>query len=143
MKTLPHELPDDPAQLKQMLLELQQTLAEKDALIAEQNAQIHELLAQYHAKLSKEFAQKSEKLPGAGEVFNEAENELDAEQIDTLDAQDKALLAEPPTCDKSSSQPKRQPLPAELPRVEVIVDIDEADKYCDCCLLYTSDAADE
>ncbi|WP_188927316.1 IS66 family transposase, partial [Shewanella algicola] len=30
-------------------------------------------------------------------------------------------------------QPKRQPLPAELPRVEVTVDIDEADKYCACC----------
>ncbi len=45
MKTLSHELPDDPEQLKQMLLELQQTLAEKDALIAEQSAQIHELLA--------------------------------------------------------------------------------------------------
>ncbi|QIR14643.1 IS66 family transposase [Shewanella aestuarii] len=133
MKTLPHELPDDPAQLKQMLLELQQTLAEKDALIAEQSAQIHDLLVQYNAKLAREFAKKSEKLPGAGEVFNEAEAELGTEQVDTLDAQDKALLTELPTLDKSLEQPKRKPLPVELPREEVVVDIDEADKYCDCC----------
>ncbi|QDF67598.1 IS66 family transposase [Shewanella sp. SNU WT4] len=93
MKTLPHELPDDPAQLKQMLLELQQALAEKEALIAEQSAQIHELLAQYNARLAREFAKKSEKLPGAGEVFNEVEAEL-----------------------------------ATMP-----VDIDDANKYCDCC----------
>lgn len=133
MKTLPHELPDDPAQLKQMLLELQQALAEKEALIAEQSAQIHELLAQYNARLAREFAKKSEKLPGAGEVFNEVEAELDAMPVDTLDEQDQALLAEPPIFDKSSRQPKRQPLPAELPRVEVTVDIDDADKNCDCC----------
>ncbi len=31
------------------------------------------------------------------------------------------------------SQPKRQPLPAEFPREEVIIDIDEDDKLCDCC----------
>ncbi len=133
MKTLPHELPDDPAQLKQMLLELQQTLAEIDALIAEQSAQIHDLLAQYNAKLDREFAKKSEKLPGAGEVFNEAEAELDSKQVDTLDAQDKALLTELPTLDKSLEQPKRKALPAKLPREEVVVDIDEADKYCNCC----------
>ncbi len=66
-------------------------------------------------------------------MFNEAEAELDTEQVDTLDEQDKALLAEPPIFDKSSRQPKRQLLPAERPREEVTVDIDEADKYCDCC----------
>ena len=101
-----------PAQLKQMLLELQQTLAEKDALIAEQSTQIHDLLAQYNARLAREFAKKSEKLPGAGEIFNEPEVELDAEQVDTLDAQDKALLADNPVTSSTLSQPKRQPLPA-------------------------------
>ncbi|WP_211183771.1 hypothetical protein [Pseudoalteromonas arctica] len=73
MKIDAHSLPDDLEQLKRMVLELQQVVAEKDA-------QIHELLQAYNAKLAKEYAKKSEKMPGAGEVFNEAEDILD-EQI--------------------------------------------------------------
>ena len=65
MKLDAHSLPDDPEQLKRM----EEELAKKDA-------QIHELLQAYNAKLAKEYAKKSEKMPGAGEVFNEAEKRL-------------------------------------------------------------------
>jgi hypothetical protein len=41
MKIDAHSLPDDPEQLKRMLLELQQHMDEK---LAEKDAQIHELL---------------------------------------------------------------------------------------------------
>ncbi|PCK29581.1 IS66 family transposase zinc-finger binding domain-containing protein, partial [Pseudoalteromonas piscicida] len=122
MKLDAHSLPDDPEQLKRMLLELQQHMDEK---LAEKDAQIHELLQAYNAKLAKEYSKKSEKMPGAGEVFNEAE--------ETLDEYDKALLATSPSVKKEKSKPKRRPLPAQLPRVEVIVDLAEGEKVCDCC----------
>ena len=118
MKIDVHSLPDDLEQLKRMVLELQQVVAEKDE-------QIHELLQAYNAKLAKEYAKKSEKMPGAGEVFNEAE--------DILDEHDKALLATSASVKTEKAKPKRRPLPAQLPRVEVVVDLDEGDKKCDCC----------
>ena len=118
MKIDAHSLPDDLEQLKRMVLELQQVVAEKDE-------QIHELLQAYNAKLAKEYAKKSEKMPGAGEVFNEAE--------DILDEHDKALLATSASVKTEKAKPKRRPLPAQLPRVEVVVDLDEGDKKCDCC----------
>ena len=125
MKIDTHSLPDDPEQLKRMLLELQQIVAKKDKELAEKDAQIHELLQAYNAKLAKEYAKKSEKMPGAGERFNEAE--------DILDEHDKALLATSPLVKKEKAKPKRRPLPAQLPRVEVVVDLDEDEKVCDCC----------
>ncbi|GAA80697.1 transposase [Pseudoalteromonas sp. BSi20495] len=64
-------------------------------------------------------------MPGAGEVFNEAE--------DILDEHDKALLATPASVKKEKAKPKRRPLPAQLPRIEVIVDLEEDGKMCDCC----------
>ena len=33
----------------------------------------------------------------------------------------------------TKNKPKRQALPEHLERVEIIIDIDEADKICDCC----------
>ena len=125
MKIDAHSLPDDPEQLKRMLLELQQVVAKKDEELAEKDAQIHELLQAYNTKLAKEYAKKSEKMPGAGERFNEAE--------DILDEHDKALLATSPLVKKEKAKPKRRPLPAQLPRVEVVVDLNEGDKVCDCC----------
>lgn len=125
MKLDAHSLPDDPEQLKRMLLELQQVIAKKDEELAEKDAQIHELLQAYNAKLAKEYAKKSEKMPGAGELFNEAEA--------LLDEHDKALLASSSSVKKEKATPKRKPLPAQLKRVEVVVDLDEGDKVCDGC----------
>ncbi|MEM5510635.1 hypothetical protein WNY98_17325 [Pseudoalteromonas sp. AS71] len=61
MKIDAHSLPDDPEQLKRMLLELQQIVAKKDKKLAEKDAQVHELLQAYNAKLAKEYAKKSER----------------------------------------------------------------------------------
>ena len=62
MKFNENSLPNDPEQLKQMLLE------------------------RYNLKLAKEYGKKSEKRPGADEVFNEVEL--------VLDEVDKKLLAD-------------------------------------------------
>ncbi|MFT5852721.1 MAG: transposase [Colwellia sp.] len=118
MKFNANSLPNDPEQLKHMLLELQQRmgkeLAQKDNELAEKDVAYQQLLERYNLKLANEHGKKSEKMPGA-------------------DEHDKKLLAAPSSDATTKTKPKRKPLPAELPRKEVIVDIDESDKVCDCC----------
>ena len=129
MKFNANSLPNDPEQLKQMLLELQQRmgdeLAQKDNELVEKDLAYQALLERYNLKLANEYGKKSEKMPGADEVFNEVEL--------VLDEQDKKLLAETNSDAPTKIKPKRKPLPQALPRKEVVVDIDESDKVCDCC----------
>jgi transposase len=131
MKFTAKSLPNDPEQLKQMLLELQQRmdeeLTQKDNELREKDVAYKVLLEQYNLKLANEYGKKSEKMPGADEVFNEAEV--------TLDEQEEELLASVSTTEKPASKikPKRKPLPAALPRKEVVIDLDDTDKICDCC----------
>jgi transposase len=129
MKFNANSLPNDPEQLKQMLLELQQRmdeeLAQKDSELVEKDLAYQALLERYNLKLANEYGKKSEKLPGADEVFNEAEL--------VLDEHDKKALADSNINATTKTKPKRKPLPAALPRKEVVVDIDDSDKVCDCC----------
>ena len=131
MKIDVNSLPDDPEQLKKMLLELQaktaQALAAKDKVITEQAIQINQFIERYEIAKRKQFGKSSEQLPGGGETFNEAE--------EIIDEVDKALLAE---VDKRKSIPvkripKRKPLPKELPRKVVMIDLAIDEQVCDCC----------
>ena len=125
MKFNVNSLPNDPEQLKQMLLELQQVVIQKEVELVEKDAAYQRLLERYNLKLANEYGKKSEKIPGADEVFNEVEL--------VLDEHDKDILAKGTSEPTTKTQPKRKPLPAAFPRKEVIVDIDESDKVCDCC----------
>lgn len=125
MKFNAYSLPNDPEQLKKMLLELQQVVIQKEVELAEKDVAYQRLLERYNFKLANEYGKKSEKTPGADEVFNEVEL--------VLDEVDKKLLGAPHSDATTKTKPKRKPLPAALPRVDVIVDIDESDKVCDCC----------
>jgi transposase len=131
MKIDANSLPNDPEQLKKMLLELQATttraLAEKDKELAKQHEIIHGLLERYEIARRKQFGKSSEQNPGTGETFNEAE--------ETLDEADKTLLAEvdnkpAPT---TKNKPKRKPLPKDLPRKVVTIDVPIDEQVCDCC----------
>jgi transposase len=134
MKTDAHSLPDDPEQLKQMLLELQKliaqkddALAKKDDALAKQSEQYQSLLERYNGEMAKKYGKSSEKCPGAGETFNEAE--------EILDEADNAVLAAASASTKLvlKNKAKRKPLPKDLLREEIIVDLNEDEKICDCC----------
>ena len=131
MKIDANSLPDDPEQLKKMLLELQATttraLAEKDKELAKQHEIIHGLLERYEIARRKVFGKSSEQNPGEDETFNEAE--------ETLDEADKTLLADvgrkkTPTI---KNKPKRKSLPKDLPRKVVTIDVPVDKQVCDCC----------
>lgn len=105
-----HEnLPDDPELLKKIILQQQSKL-------------LH-LEEQFRLAQQKQFGKSAEGHPGQGELFNEAEVEAEKLEPDEV-CQDVDLARE---------KPKRQPLPADLPREVVTHDIRAADKICDCC----------
>jgi len=127
MKIDTNSLPNDPEQLKQMLLELQHAMVEKDKELAKKDAIIHGLLERYEIARRKQFGKSSEQNPGAGETLNEAE--------ETLDDADKELLAEIESKQTLSikNKPKRKPLPKDLPRKLVTIDLSIDEQVCDCC----------
>ena len=74
----------------------------------------------------RQFGKRSESHPGQGELFDEAEAEMGSEA-------DTAEEPEVETISYTRNKPKRKPLPAELPREQVILDIPDEEKVCDCC----------
>ena len=134
MKIDAHSLPDDPAQLKNMLLELQlamaekdKALVEKDKTITEQAIRINQFIERYEIAKRKQFGKSSEQSPSGSETFNEVE--------ETLDELDKALLAEADSKQVTphKNKPKRKPLPKDLPRQVVTIDLPVDEQVCDCC----------
>jgi transposase len=115
MKTTIESLPNDPKQLKALLLrerQLVQQLEEKNQY----------LLEQFRLAQHKQFGKSSEVHAGQGELFNEAE-----QIIDEVPSEEKE------TTHKKNIKPKRQALPKDLARETIVVDLTDEEKVCDCC----------
>lgn len=124
MISVPDTLPDDPVALKQLLLALSEQVAVRDGQILqlrEENTLLRQRL----------FGRKSEQTPDAATpqlaLFNEAESLAEplAEAVD-VDAVEEAVAP------STQRRGKRKPLPAELPRVEVIHELPEHQLTCEC-----------
>ena len=122
-------LPQDDLALRKMILQLQESLAHKEAIIAHKQQQIEQLLEQFRLQRHRQFGASSEQAPGQGHLFNEVEI-LAVEAVDDCveDDSDKVDTEEK----KKPARGRRQPLPAELPRIEIIHDIAESEKVCAC-----------
>tara|TARA_R110001583_G_C5634939_1_gene407374 strand:+ start:820 stop:2325 length:1506 start_codon:yes stop_codon:yes gene_type:complete len=107
-----NSLPDDSESLKQMLVALQSELAKSKA----RNVFLEE---QFRLAQQQRFGTSSEGHPAQGDLFNEAEVELDVVEEETS------------TTTVVKKKPIRKKLPIDLPREIVIHDID--DKSCTCC----------
>ena len=112
-------LPNDPKQLKALLLSERQTSQEKIKQLEEKNQY---LLEQFRLAQHKQFGKSSETHAGQGELFNEAE-----QIIDEVPSEEKE------TTHKKNNQPKRQALPKDLARETIVVDLTDEEKVCDCC----------
>ena len=113
----PATLPDDHTQLKQMLVSLRDQYDKETSILLEQ---ISLLRAQLYGRTS-------EKTPTAGgpqplPLFDMPEPTGDEEPLEEK-------ISVPAHQRKKSG---RKPLPPELPRVEVVHDIDESEKTCQC-----------
>jgi transposase len=85
-------------------------------------AEKHHLIEQFRLAQQQRFGVNSESHPAQGDLFNEAEVELD-------------VIEDPnestPTTVKK--KPVRQKLPKDLEREVIVHDLSDKDKSCDCC----------
>ncbi len=120
MNAIHDNLPDNPEDLKALLLN-------KDEIIHSKDEHITILEEQIRVLKKAVFGKKSEKRPVEDQgpqqlhLFNEAEALVEQEAKKTL------VVPE-----HTRQKPKRKPLPKDLPRIEVIEDIDESEKVCAC-----------
>jgi transposase len=103
--------------------QLHRRIAELENLLADKDAKIAFLEEQFRLAQQKQFGASSEGHPGQGELFNEAEAEV--EQLEVEPEQERI--------EYTRNKPKRKPLPKDLPREVVVVDIADEDKICACC----------
>ncbi|NYT58217.1 IS66 family transposase [Alcaligenaceae bacterium] len=110
--------------------------AEVDRRVAIEVAlQVQKLLEEIRLARHKMFAASSEAHLGQGLLFNEVEALADA----STDAPDQELddgsdenNQKSGAGSRSSGRGKRRPLPPELPRVDIILDVPEAQRLCAC-----------
>ena len=92
---------------------------------------INHLIEQFILARHRHFGVSSEQLSGQARLFDEAE----ALAADTIEAQDLAPI--PPIVPDAGkpavkARGKRAPLPTGLPRVEIVHEVPEAERTCDC-----------
>lgn len=119
-------LPEDLAAAHEMIARLTQELAHKDAALATREAENARLAAIIKKLQRSQFGKSSEKLTPdqLNLAFEDLEMALAASEAEA-EASTPASLRKPRTAQK------RTELPAHLPRIEIIVDID--DQACTCC----------
>ncbi len=123
-------LPDDPERLKALVVDHRQELAQKDDALARRAHEIEILTAklswfeeQLRLARHKRFGASSEKRAYQAELFNEAE---------ALSDQAEGEEHEEITYRRAKRKPGRRPLPAHLPREEIIHDLADSEKICAC-----------
>ncbi len=116
-------LPDDPAELKKLLAKM---AAEKESLRKRYEAENELLREELRLAYGKLFGRKSEVFRG----LNPQLPLFDMPEPETLEKEPESGHVE--IAAHSRKKKGRKPLPEELPRVEVIHDISEEEKVCQC-----------
>ena len=131
MKKTPAELPDDVETLKRMLLERDNRIAKLETLTQKLTERVQRFEEVLNLAQHKRFSPSSETYEGDGQVFNEAEQvvETEPEEVVEEDAPAPETTTEKPA--KAPAKPRRPRIAPELPRMEVLHDIDN--KTCTCC----------
>ena len=99
-------------------------LAQREATIAEREGTIERLHEQLRRLIAQRFAPRTEKVAEAQlGLFNEAEVESEGEAGEAAET-----AIEVPA--HRRGKPKRKPLPAELPRVDIVHELEGAERHC-------------
>ena len=122
-----NELPSNITSLKSLLIERDRHALAGDRKIILLEAMVAKLEEEKRLDRARRFGASSEVGDHQARLFDEAEGHQDESVPEALEASD---LIEVPAHTKR--KPKRKPLPADLPRVVVNHDLDDADKVCAC-----------
>ncbi|MDO6721614.1 IS66 family transposase, partial [Psychrosphaera sp. 1_MG-2023] len=101
--------------------DLLQRIAELEAKLAQSEARNQYLEEQFRLAQQKQFGQSAEGFDVQGDLFDEAEEATEVTEAETQDIR------------YTRKTPKRKALPKDLPREQVIHDIADEDKQCECC----------
>lgn len=124
------------------LLKENQQLKEKNEVLSQENAALHQNLSaskETHTQLTAELNRLLEqiKLMNQRRFASSSEaNLLQQNLFDELavaDSNEQQTKKTVTYTRNATNKPKRTPLPEHLERVEIMVDIDDADKICACC----------
>ena len=135
--TANNELPDDIDQLKKLILSQQQQLSsqleelqQRDKQLAKRDERIADLEERLALLLAKRFGRSSEKLDDTQmRLFDETELEQAIAALKKeLQGETEAAKEERSKRKATKSQPKREPLPDKLRRIDIIVYVDEDEK---------------
>ncbi|MBC7006267.1 IS66 family transposase [Photobacterium sp. BZF1] len=103
-----------------------QDVAALQAMVKALMAEKASLLEQFKLAIDRQFAKRAEALKpydsAQGDLFNEVESEA-------YSVEQEAVV----TTTTKKPRGKRKPLPKELPRERIILDLDEEEKRCGCC----------
>ena len=123
-ETVIDTLPDDVVTLKALLKTAHQQLSKKDKKIQSLEQLIHAYQEEKRLALARHYAPSSEKEAAQYRLFDEAE----------CGATDESIHQEHATTEVKAHQRRggRQPLPAALPRIEIMHDLSEQAKRCGC-----------
>ena len=128
MKKTNKQLLKDNETLQGLLLEARGLLEVKSQLLLKKETQLEALLEQLRLSRAQRFSASSEKQnPQQGELFDEVEQIVSSELDDEPDGDSNKDDKTTPLTPKKRG---RSTLPAHLPRVEVVYDLDDADKIC-------------
>ena len=119
-------LPDDPATLQQMLREVVSAAAQRDAELNAENDKLRLLIQRY---LRHRFGPRSEQLDA--DQLQLGLEDLEQESAASESAQDGGEVLGDQRQRASQPNRNRGGLPAHLPRIEVVIDVES--KQCPCC----------
>jgi len=114
--------------MKQSTSSLEQRIVELENQVEKLQSRNQYLEELFRLAQHKKFGASSEAHSGQGELFDEAESVDEvAEETTQAPAEQDVIRS------YKRNKPKRKPLPANLPRETVVLDLAEEDKICDCC----------
>lgn len=121
------QIPDNILELQTLVLDLISKLEVKESEIKNKDTEIELLRHKLQAQLSARFTSKSEKHKIQTDLFDEAE-ETEQAELEKIESADEEITIAAHTRKKSG----RKPLPKNLPREQIIHDIDVSEKVCAC-----------
>lgn len=110
MTIRPESLPNDIEALKKLVLEQQKRIGSLEEIL--------------RLERHRRFGARSEKAPGQGELFDEAEAIAETPEPDETH--------KPSLEPAQRAKPVRKPLPADLPRIRQVTELSDAEKRCAC-----------
>lgn len=117
-------LPDDPVALKALLIKQKRK-------IHVLQSQLDELNESLRFERYRKYGKSSEKDPGQEELFDEAE-QLEPESIDSEVNEESDIPDSGNTTKRKKKRKSRKPLPADLPRIKKVIELDASERQCSC-----------